>query len=110
MSSSYYSSTTNSDDEQINQFVPDYKPFIADIPISSYGEPFPIPIPDTRDDNEINLEKFRLRKYLKRRTFDVPIKLSDFCLIAQNRWDNEVSDYSEDSLSGEIKSKWCFLL
>ena len=108
MSSSYYSSSSNF--EQINELIPDYKPFIADVSISSFGEPFPITTPDTRSDDEINLHQFRLRKYLKKKYFDPPIKLSDFCLIAKTRWENEDSSYSSSSESKEEEKSNCLLL
>ena len=75
----------------------EYCPFIADVPISSYADPFPIPHPDTRSDAEIEKVKKALKKSLKSKKFDPPIPLADFCLIAKERWDQEDSD-SEASI------------
>ena len=75
----------------------EYCPFIADVPISSYADPFPIPHPDTRSDEEIERIKKSLKKSLKSKKFDPPIPLADFCLIAKERWDQEEND-SEASI------------
>ncbi|OHT14707.1 hypothetical protein TRFO_02947 [Tritrichomonas foetus] len=75
----------------------EYCPFIADVPISSYADPFPIPNPDTRSDEEIERVKKSLKKALKNKKFDPPIPLADFCLIAKDRWDQEEDD-SEASI------------
>lgn len=74
----------------------EYCPFIADVPISSYSEPFPFE-PDTRDENEIENIKKNLRKHLTSKKFDPPIPLADFCLIAKERWE-ETEANSEGSM------------
>ena len=74
-----------------------YCPFIADVPITSFAEPFPIQNPDTRSDQEISSKLKSLKKYLNTKKFDPPIPLADFCLIAKERWDREDSDGSECS-------------
>ena len=74
----------------------EYCPFIADVPISSYADPFPIPHPDTRSEEEIEQIKNRIKKLGNKKKFDPPIPLSDFCLFAKERWDKE-EDNSADS-------------
>lgn len=75
----------------------EYCPFIADVPISSYAEPFPIVNPDTRSEQEIEQVKKGLRKTIHQKKFDPPLPLADFCLIAKERWDQDESD-SEGSM------------
>ena len=75
----------------------EYCPFIADVPISSYAEPFPIVNPDTRSEQEIEQVKKGLRKIIHQKKFDPPLPLADFCLIAKDRWDQDESD-SEGSM------------
>lgn len=75
----------------------EYCPFIADVPISSYAEPFPIPNPDTRSEPEIEDVKKQLRKLVHQKKFNPPLPLADFCLIAKERWDEDESD-SEASI------------
>ena len=75
----------------------EYCPFIADVPISSYAEPFPLPNPDTRSEQELENVKKSLRKLLHQKKFNPPLPLADFCLIAKERWDEDESD-SEGSM------------
>jgi len=76
----------------------EYCPFIADVPITSYADPFPIEKPDTRSEEEIENIKRSLRRIVKSKHFNPPLPLADFCLIAKDRWDREESDGSECSL------------
>ena len=75
-----------------------YCPFIADVPITSFAEPFPIPNPDPRSEQEIEMRRKELRKLLTSKKFNPPLPLADFCLIAKERWDREDSDGSECSV------------
>jgi hypothetical protein len=70
----------------------EYCPFIADVPISSFAEPFPLPDPDTRGDDEIEKIKKTLQKAVRAKKFENPISLADFCLIARDRWETDESD------------------
>ena len=76
----------------------EYCPFIADVPITSYAEPFQIPNPDSRTPEELEIVKKSLRKYVKSKHFNPPLQLADFCLVAKERWDRDESDGSECSL------------
>ena len=76
----------------------EYCPFIADVPITSYAEPFPIPVKDTRSEEEINAIKSNLKKLVNSKHFNPPLPLADFCLIAKERWDTDDSEGSECSL------------
>lgn len=80
----------------------EYCPFIADVPVTSFAEPFPIPFPDLRTDREIEVAKKGLKNVVKQKTFDPPLPLADFCLIAVERWDR--------SEGNEEASSACLLL
>jgi hypothetical protein len=90
---------SESDSSSDSAFTPlsEYCPFIADVPISSFAEPFPIPRPDLRTDDEIEAAKRNLRKVIHLKKFDPPLPLADFCLIARDRWD---ADDEESAGSG----------
>jgi hypothetical protein len=75
----------------------EYCPFIADLPISSFAEPFPIPHPDPRSEEEIEMAKRNFRKIVHLKKFDSPFPLADFCLIVRDRWE---SDGEESGGSG----------
>jgi hypothetical protein len=80
----------------------EYCPFIADVPISSFAEPFPLANPDTRSDDEIERVKKALQKAIYAKKFERPVPLADFCLIARERW--------EEDESGSEASTACLLL
>ena len=86
---SSYSSYSSSSSDPGAFIISDYCPFIADVPIESTGDPFPIAIPDTRSDDEIQVKVFQLRKFINATRFTPPLPLSDFCLIATKRWEEE---------------------
>jgi hypothetical protein len=79
------SAEEGSDDHLIDS----YRPFIADVSRAAYAEPFPVPEGDARSDEDIRATKQRLRRKISSTNFDPPIPLSDFCLIAQERWSRE---------------------
>jgi hypothetical protein len=91
--------TDDSDSSSDSPFTPlsEYCPFIADVPISSFSEPFPIPCPDLRSEDEIEAAKWNLRKIIHLKKFDPPLRLADFCLIARDRWE---ADDEESAGSG----------
>jgi hypothetical protein len=70
----------------------EYCPFIADVPISSYAEPFPIANPDTRSEKELEAIRKVTRKILTQKKFNPPVPLADFCLVAKERWEKDDSD------------------
>lgn len=83
------SSESSSDSQPGKHLVPGYDPFIGDVPISSYGDPFPLPKPDTRSQKKIDKIKKKLDPIISDKVFNPPVKLSDFCLIAHERWQRE---------------------
>jgi hypothetical protein len=91
-SSSSYSESHSPNPDSPLVLLGEYCPFIADVPISSFAEPFPITNPDTRSDDEIEKVKKLLQKVIHAKKFDAPLPLADFCLIAKERWDDEESD------------------
>ena len=92
---------SSSDSEIISNLVPGYDPFIGDVPISSSADPFPYPHPDTRSPNEINRIKRKLSSIIMNKSFNPPVKLKDFCIIAPERWDrqNHPENYPPSSSS-----------
>lgn len=80
------------------QIFEGYAPFIADVPISSYSEPFPIYNPDDRTEEEVDRIRHSLRNAAAGKTFDPPIPLADFCLIAKQKWEQDDASDSEWSL------------
>lgn len=83
------------------EIIPGYLPFIADVDIESFAEPFPIIKKDRRSHLEINEIKHQLRDVMYNKRFPSPVKLSDFCLIAKEKWDSEDSGYSYSEYSQE---------
>jgi hypothetical protein len=76
--------TSESDDHILDS----YRPFIADVPPTAFGEPFPQP-PDNRSDAEVHAVIRSLRRRIDSNNFSPPIPLADFCLIAEERWRDE---------------------
>jgi hypothetical protein len=66
-----------------------YTPFIGDVPLSAYAEPFPVPGEDLIGEEEIDARRQALRRKLHSTNFSPPLPLSDFCLIAEQRWAEE---------------------
>ena len=66
-----------------------YTPFIADVPLSAYSEPFHPPQEDSRSPEEIERETQRIAKIIKKKKFSKPLPLADFCLAAPQKWDEE---------------------
>ncbi|KAH0790088.1 hypothetical protein GPJ56_005983 [Histomonas meleagridis] len=100
-STSSSSSSSNIDPRLL--MLGEYCPFIADVPILSYAEPFPIDEPDPRSEEEIESLRKKLRKQINNKSFDPPIPLSDFCLIAKERWE-------QNELDAEASLGLCVLL
>jgi hypothetical protein len=80
-----------------DHLIDSYRPFIADVPRSAWAEPFPVPEGDVRSDQEVREARRRLRRKISSTNFDPPIPLSDFCLIAQERWNREDGDGACDA-------------
>jgi hypothetical protein len=76
--------TSESDDHMLDS----YRPYIADVPPTAFGEPFPQQ-PDDRSDAEVHAIMQSLRRKIHSNNFSPPIPLADFCLIADERWKNE---------------------
>jgi hypothetical protein len=67
-----------------------YRPFIGDVPLSAHAEPFPLPeVVDGLSAADLERKKKILRKRLKGHSFNPPIPLADFCLVAPDRWERE---------------------
>lgn len=75
--------------EKSESLIDNYRPFIADVPGASYAEPFPVEIDDGMTDEEVARRRNMLRSKIDKKNFSPPLSLSDFCLIAQERWDRE---------------------
>jgi hypothetical protein len=69
--------------------IKSYCPFVGDVPLSAYAEPFPAQPDDGLTDEEIQAKKHALRRKIHNKTFSPAIPLADFCLIAQDRWAQE---------------------
>jgi hypothetical protein len=73
-----------------DNLLENYRPFIGDVPLSAYAEPFPVPeVADGLTPADIERKKKVLKKRLKGKSFHPPIPLSDYCLIAPDRWAEE---------------------
>ena len=80
---------SSSESQPGRRLIPGYDPFIGDVPISSAAEPFPLPQVDKRSPQKIEKIRHKLAPIIMNKTFSPPVKLSDFCLIAAERWDRE---------------------
>jgi hypothetical protein len=69
--------------------ITSYAPFIGDVPLSAYAEPFPVPIEHLMSGEEIDVRRQALRRKIHSKNFSPPLSLSDFCLIAEQRWCDE---------------------
>ncbi|EAX89117.1 hypothetical protein TVAG_009510 [Trichomonas vaginalis G3] len=94
------SETTISYSSMSLELVPGYLPYIADVAIDSFGEPFKIEQKDKRSHIEINQIKHHMRDVMYFKHFPRPVKLLDYCLIAKEKWDGEesCSYYSYESV------------
>lgn len=72
-----------------------YRPFVADVPIRSFAEPFPITDPDMRTEWQIEKVRRRVRRVMDARKFDPPVPLADFCLVAHEKWSARDRDEPE---------------
>jgi hypothetical protein len=77
-----------------------YTPFIGDVPLSAYAEPFPVSPDDLMPQEEMDARRQVLRRKIHNTTFSPPLPLSDFCLVAEQRWAEEA----------ETKGAGCTLL
>lgn len=66
-----------------------YAPFIADVPITSHAPPFPVSPDDDMSSSEIAEKKSSLQWTLNKSKFSPPLPASDFCFVAQERWETE---------------------
>lgn len=84
--------------KETKSLIDNYRPFIADVPGASYAEPFPVEIDDDLTEEQVEEKRNKLRSKMNKKNFSPPILLSDFCLIAQERWDRE--DQGEGCTAG----------
>jgi hypothetical protein len=106
MANSEYSSP-DSDDIPIDpgsRLIPAYAPFVSESLIVVPPGPFPIPNRAVRAEEEVDRIRHPLRREVSSKTFDRPVPLSEFCLVARANWD--ASESSEE----EIKVKSCLIL
>jgi hypothetical protein len=87
-----------------SRLIPGYAPFVSEGPTSVRPEPFPIPPHDVRSEEEVDRIRHSLRREVSSKSFDRPIPLSEFCLVAPSKW--EASEGSDE----EIKVKCCLIL
>ena len=75
-----------------------YSPYIGDYSSVSTSEPFSVIRYDFRTEEEIDRARHSLRHTITSKIFDPPVSLSDFCLIAREKWDEDLNDDSEFSV------------
>ena len=76
--------------------IPGYRPYIADVSISSKSTPFPNQNQPVLTEEEIEKKKKKLKKYIHSKSFKPPISLSDFCIIATERWNTDEEEKAND--------------
>ena len=84
--------------------IPGYQPYIADVGMGAKCAPFPVSQIDTRSEDEVDRIRHAIKHTVSSREFDHPVHLSDFCLVAAKKWDEE------DSNDIECKTKICLLV
>ena len=70
------------------ELIPGYSPYIGDS-AQIHAEPFVIPFVDNRSEEEIDLIRHSLKPIINKKEFNPPIPVADFCLVANQRWDDE---------------------
>lgn len=75
-----------------DDIIEGYKPFIADVTLSAPCEPFKHEKKDIRSEEELDRVRHSIRRIASQKEFDPPIKLSDYCLIAKQKWEEETID------------------
>jgi hypothetical protein len=84
--------------------IPGYAPFMIEGSRDAAPEPFPISHRDTRSEEEVDRIRHSLQREVSSKSFERPIPLADFCLVAPSKW--EASDSDEE----EMEAKYCLLL
>lgn len=84
--------------------IPGYQPYIADVGITAKAQPFPVVDDDYRSESELARVRHSIRHAVSTKEFEKPISLSDFCLIAPSKWDEE------DSSDVECSVRLCLLV
>jgi hypothetical protein len=87
-----------------SRLIPGYAPFVVEGASETRPEPFPLPNRDVRSEEEVDRIRHSLRREVSSKTFDRPIPLSEFCLVAPTKW--EASESSEE----EIEVKYCLVM
>ena len=75
-----------------DDIIEGYKPFIADVTLSTPSEPFKHKKQDFRTEEELDRVRHSLKRIANQKEFDPPLPLSDYCLIAKQRWGEENLD------------------
>jgi hypothetical protein len=100
-------SSPYSDDIPIDpgsRLIAAYAPFVSEGLIVVPPEPFPTPNRAVRAEEEVDRIRHSLRREVSSKTFDRPVPLSEFCLVARAK-----SDASE-SREEEIKVKYYLIV
>ena len=95
-------SSSTADEENLypdeEELIKGYKPFIADKSMFSQSAPFSVIKKDTRTDEEIERIRHSLRIIGNQKEFTPPLRLSDFCLIAKQKWEADIDDDDDQVL------------
>lgn len=91
-------------DEGGIDLIPGYDPFIADVPLRSYAEPFPCDDDDGLTEEEYEEHRKSLTKLITKKQFNVPVPLSDYCCIARDKW-----EWEEERKRREAEGGCCVL-
>lgn len=75
-----------------------YSPFIADVTLSTPSEPFHSPKKDFRSEEEIDRIRHSLRRIVSQKEFAPPLPLSDYCLIAKQKWEEETLEEKDTTI------------
>ena len=75
-----------------------YNPFIADVTLSIPSEPFHHQKHDFRSEEELDRIRHSLRRIVSQKEFDPPLPLSDYCLVAKQKWEEESLDEKDTTV------------
>ena len=77
------------EDEEGLHLIEGYAPYIADVPLRSYAEPFQCDDSDGMTEEEYEAKRRSLAKLIKKKEFHPPVALADYCTIARDKWEWE---------------------
>ena len=69
--------------------IPNYCPYIADVPITKKSRPFPRQQQPVLSESEYIKKKKKYEKYIRSSSFNSPLPLKDFMIIANRRWETD---------------------